>query len=109
VRHATTKSQYNPHFPYSLQFDVNTDGDVPELPRDAYWKRGSGGHCFYVVPSLDLVVWKLGGRDDQYSQSNTGFAPILSTNKSRDGWKATVGDAEAAEETLRLVIEAIVK
>jgi CubicO group peptidase (beta-lactamase class C family) len=109
VRHATTKSPYNIHFPYSLQFDVNTDGDVPQLPRDAYWKRGSGGHCFYVVPSLDLVVWKLGGRDDQYSQGNTGFPSVPTSNPSRDGWKATVGDAEAAEETLRLVIEAIQK
>ena len=36
-------------------------------------KTGSGGHCIYVVPSLDLVVWKLGGRDGQYSEGDTGI------------------------------------
>ena len=71
VRQASRASSYNPHFPYSLQFNVNTNGEQDELPRDAFWKTGSGGHCFYVVPSLDLVVWKLGGRDGQYSRNNT--------------------------------------
>lgn len=65
-------SLYNPHFPYSLQFDVNADGHVPGVPRDAYWKTGSGGHCLYIVPSMKLVVWKLGGRDEQYGVPGTG-------------------------------------
>jgi CubicO group peptidase (beta-lactamase class C family) len=63
-------------FAYSLQFNVNTGGGIPELPRDAFWKLGSGGHALYVVPSLDLVVWKLGGRDDQDSPANTRMEPI---------------------------------
>lgn len=71
IQHASKKSPYNPHFPYSLQFDVNSGGDQEKLPLDAFWKTGSGGHCFYIVPSLDLVVWKLGGRDNQYSSKNT--------------------------------------
>ena len=66
VRHASRRSPYNPHYPYSLQFNVNTGGEVPELPHDAFWKLGSGGHALYIAPSLDLVVWKLGGRDNQY-------------------------------------------
>jgi CubicO group peptidase (beta-lactamase class C family) len=70
---ATAASPYNPHYPYSLQFNVNTNGEEKDLPRDAFWKTGSGGHCLYVVPSLDLVVWKLGGRDDQFSTANTGI------------------------------------
>ena len=74
VRAATTASPYNSHYPYSLQFNVNTRGEVKELPEDAYWKVGSGGHCFYVVPSLDLIVWKMGGRDGQYSSNDTGLA-----------------------------------
>jgi CubicO group peptidase (beta-lactamase class C family) len=73
VRHCARQSPYNPHSAYSLQFDVNTDGRIPELPRDAFWKTGSGGHALYVVPSLDLVVWKLGGRDGQYSPGDSGF------------------------------------
>jgi len=39
VGHCGRKSPFNPHFPYSLQFTVNTDGDAPELPRDAFGSR----------------------------------------------------------------------
>ncbi len=75
IQKATKISPYNPHnSPYSLQFKVNSDGNIPELPRDSYSYGGSGGHCFYVVPSLDLIVWKLGGRDEQYSFANTGLS-----------------------------------
>ena len=63
IYHASKASPYNPHFPYSLQFNVNSDGSIEALPLDAYWKSGSGGHCLYIIPSLDMVVWKLGGRD----------------------------------------------
>ena len=74
IQNATKTSPYNPHYPYySLQFKVNSDGYIPELPRDSYSWGGSGGYCFWVVPSLDLIVWKLGGRDDQYSFANTGL------------------------------------
>lgn len=62
------KSVYNPHYPYSLCFNVNTDGDVREYPRSTFWKAGSGGHIIFIVPSHDLVVWKLAGRDDQYDE-----------------------------------------
>ncbi len=110
VRHAARRSPYNPHYPYSLQFSVNTDGDIRELPRDAFWKSGSGGHAVYVVPSLDLVVWKLGGRDDQYSPSNTGMAPHPEAARSaerREGWKQTVDNETALGRTLQLVIAAV--
>jgi CubicO group peptidase (beta-lactamase class C family) len=66
VLHCRRRSPYNPHFPYSLQFDVDTQ---------AFWKHGSGGHTLGIVPSLRLVVWKLGGRDGQYSPADTGLAP----------------------------------
>jgi CubicO group peptidase (beta-lactamase class C family) len=73
IETASKASPYNPHFPYSLQFNVNTNSEHPGLPADAFWKSGSGGHCLYVVPSLDLIVWKLGGRDGQYSRNETGL------------------------------------
>src|SRR3546814_12381799 len=72
VRHASRESRYNPHFPYSLQFRVNSDGTVTGIPRAAYWKAGSGGHCLYVVTSLAMVVWKFGGRNGQYFRSKRG-------------------------------------
>jgi CubicO group peptidase (beta-lactamase class C family) len=110
IRHSARRSPYNPHFPYSLQFNVNTDGEIPELPRDAFWKAGSGGHALYIVPSLDLVVWKLGGRDDQYSPANTGMTPdpaSVMSAEPREGWKQTVDNETALRKTLQLVVAAV--
>ncbi len=110
VKHCGRKSPYNPHYPYSLQFKVNTDGFVPEFPRDAFWKGGSGGHVLYIVPSLDLVVWKLGGRDGQYSEGDTGL-PVhpeaARQAQTRKGWKASIDKEAASTLTLEKVIAAI--
>lgn len=100
-------SPYNPHFPYSLQFTVNGRGDHSELPTDAYWKAGSGGHALYVVPSQNLVVWKLGGRDDQYGEHNTGLAILpeaIEAEESRDDWQKLAEDGPALLKTLALVV-----
>lgn len=101
VRHCARPSRFNPHAPVSLAFDVNGDGHAAGLPRDAFWKKGSGGHCFYVVPSLDLVVWKLGGRDEQYGPGGA--------HPSRAAWKPSVSDGDAALRTLELAIAAVAK
>jgi CubicO group peptidase (beta-lactamase class C family) len=111
VRHCGRTSPYNPHFPYSLQFNVNTDGQVPEYPRDAFWKSGSGGHMLYVVPSLDLVVWKLAGRDGQYQERDTGvpLAPEIARGAaSRRDWKPTLAEREGQRQVLQKVIAAVV-
>lgn len=104
VRHCSRRSPYNRHFPYSLQFEVS-GGDR------GFWKSGSGGHCLYVVPAADLVVFKLGGRDEQYDSRNTGLpAPEGFTyDGSREGWKAeAAADAStAAGKTLELVLRAV--
>ena len=74
------------------------------------YTAGAGADALYVVPSLDLVVCKLGGRDDQYSPANTGIEPHLDATRTasdRDGWKQTVAAETAARRTLQLVIEAV--
>jgi CubicO group peptidase (beta-lactamase class C family) len=112
VRRSTRQSPDNPHYPYSLQFNVNPNGDIPELPLDAFWKGGSGGHAIYIVPSLDLVVWKLGGRDGQFSPDNTGLPPSPAAQEqvaARGGWKETVDSESALRTTLRMVVESMVK
>jgi CubicO group peptidase (beta-lactamase class C family) len=81
-------SPYNPHFPYSLMFEVNQDGHVAKAPKDAYWKSGAGGFAIYVVPSLDLVIYKLGGSDGAYAGSLTGLSQPKETDTSRADWKA---------------------
>lgn len=63
--------KYNPHFAFSLQFEHNHAGQIAGAPRDAYYKTGAGGFCLYVVPSLDLVIYKLGGKDGQWSPDLT--------------------------------------
>jgi CubicO group peptidase (beta-lactamase class C family) len=110
IEKATKASPYNPHYPYSLQFNVNTNGERRNIPRDAFWKTGSGGHCIYVVPSLDLVVWKLGGRNDQYSLSNTGI-PEPGTNKNVFGPTEKISatlDGNEYAKVLEMIINAIV-
>jgi CubicO group peptidase (beta-lactamase class C family) len=97
-------SPYNPHFPYSLQFDVNGHGQLTGVPHDAFWKSGSGGHALYIIPSMNLVIWKLGGRDEQYSRSNTGL-PEPPYDGSREGWTPGSVQDDAVEKTLRMVVE----
>jgi CubicO group peptidase (beta-lactamase class C family) len=86
VRMCSRRSPFNPHSPYSLQFDVSDR---------AFWKHGSGGHCIYVVPARELVIWKLGGRDDQYGfERGEPFTPAVEPQL-------------AAARTLELVLEAV--
>ena len=110
IRHASRRSRFNPHYPYSLQFTVNTDGHFPDLPKDAFWKAGSGGHALYMVPSRKLVVWKLGGRDSQYSPSNTGLPATRASAQqiaARGDWRPSVDADAALSKTLKLVIESL--
>ena len=77
---------YNPHTPFSLQFEHNADGHILGVPRDAFFKTGAGGFCLYIVPSLDLVIYKLGGKDNQYDPALTGL-PQPDPKHDRDNWQ----------------------
>jgi CubicO group peptidase (beta-lactamase class C family) len=79
-------SPHNPHCPYTLMFEQNSDGHVAGAPRDAYWKSGAGGFALLVVPSLDLVIYKLGGHNGQYDPALTGL-PQPEPSHERDDWK----------------------
>ena len=87
-----TWSPYNPHTPFSLQFEHNADGHVAGAPKDAFWKSGAGGFCLYIVPSLDLVVYKLGGKDGQYDPSLT-LIPQPEQKHDRDNWQPIPNNA----------------
>src|SRR6202030_1760074 len=80
-------SQYNAHAPMSFMFEVNADGHVAGAPRDAFFKSGAGGFGIYVVPSLDLVIYKLGGDNGQYDPALTGLPQSFKYDGSRDKWK----------------------
>lgn len=85
-------SPYNPHTPFSLQWEHNADGHVAGAPRDAMWKSGAGGFCLYVVPSMDLVIYKLGGSTGQYDPTFTTI-PQPTPNTHRDDWKPIPANA----------------
>jgi CubicO group peptidase (beta-lactamase class C family) len=104
VRQCGRATRFNVHYPYSFQFTVNTDGHVRGAPRDAFWKTGSGGHCLYVAPSLDLVAWKLEGRDEQYREMAWEG---LRYDGSREGWKPAVKVEGSEERVLELLVEAV--
>ncbi len=97
---------YNPHFTHSFNFNFNEDGHLSGVPKDAYWKGGAGGYAIYVVPSLDMVIYKMGGNEGQYDPALTRLPVRYKYDGSRDGWKATpVGDSTG--KTLQMVIEAL--
>lgn len=80
-------SPYNPHSPFTLQFEQNSDGHVAGAPRDAFYKSGAGGFGIFIVPSLDLVIYKLGGNDGQYDPALTGLPQDFKYDGSRTDWK----------------------
>jgi hypothetical protein len=86
-------SPYNPHSPYSLQFEVNEDGHVDGAPRDAYFKSGGPGYCLYVVPSLDMVIYKMSSRTAPNASQGSydlGFAETQEPfvyDGSREDWE----------------------
>jgi hypothetical protein len=82
---------------------------VADVPRDAFWKGGSGGYAIYIVPSLDLVVYKMGGTEGQYDPALTRLPVKYTYDNSRTGWKPgdpkVIGDSTG--KTLQMVIAAI--
>jgi len=111
-------SPYNPHSPMSLMFEVNADGHVFGAPRDAYFKSGAGGSAIYVVPSLDLVLYKMAGNDAQFNPELTGLPLGYEPDHSRDEWKplphdqfhdGPVGGDDGVRRLLEMVVAAVVR
>jgi CubicO group peptidase (beta-lactamase class C family) len=101
--------KYNPHYNHSFNFNVNENGNVSGVPRDAYWKGGAGGYAIYVVPSLDMVIYKMGGNEGQYDPKLTRLPVKYSYDDSRANWKPgdpkVVGDSTG--KTLQMVVSAV--
>ncbi len=109
-------SPFNPHTPFSLQFEHNADAHVAGAPRDAFWKSGAGGFGLMVVPSLDLVIYKLGGNNGQYDPTLTDVPQPKEVGTSRDGWKplprtpfheGSLGGDDGLRRVLELVVAAV--
>ncbi len=102
-------SPYNPHAPYSLMFEVNADGHVIAAPRDAYWKTGAGAFSLYVIPSLDMVIYKMGGNDGQYKEELTRIPQTFKYDGSRDKWQPIQGGpfVEGSSGAINRVLELV--
>ena len=109
-------SPYNPHTPFSLQFEHNADGHVAGAPRDAFYKSGAGGFGIFVVPSLDLVIYKLGGNNGQYDPTLTGLPQPAEVDHSRDNWtpiprtpfnEGSLGGDDGLRRVLEMVAAAV--
>ena len=114
-------SSFNPHSPFSLQFEVNADKHVAGAPRDAFFKSGAGGFGLYIVPSLDMVIYKMsslgGGGQDTYDPAATGLPMLYRYDGSRDNWKPhpfnqfvdgpIEGDA-GVRRTLEMVVASVI-
>lgn len=115
---ARKPSPFNPHAPFSFQFEVNQDGHVAGAPQDTFFKSGAGGHCVYAVPSLDLAVYKMSSLGDTGPDTyDLGFSRKKAQgDSSRDNWKPHTpdqfhdgpieGDA-GTRRTLEMVVAAI--
>jgi CubicO group peptidase (beta-lactamase class C family) len=106
-------SPYQKHAPFSLMFEVNADGHVAGAPRDAFFKSGGGGYGVVVIPSLDLVIYKMAGSDQQYNPALTGITQNYKYDGSRDNWKSAARSQFSdgpigTDDGLRRVIEMVV-
>jgi CubicO group peptidase (beta-lactamase class C family) len=109
-------SPYQKHAPFSLMFEVNADGHVAGAPRDAFFKSGAGGFGLCVIPSLDLVIYKMAGDDPQYDSARTGIEQNYPYDGSRDHWKpgaksqfsdGTIGTDDGLRRTIEMVCAAV--
>jgi len=110
-------SPYNPHSPYTLMFENNSDGHVAGAPRDAFYKSGAGGFGLFIVPSLGLVIYKMGGNNGQYDPALTGLPQPFDYDGSRDKWtpiprtpfhEGSMGGDDGLRRVLEMVSAAVI-
>ncbi len=111
-------TKWNAHAPMSLMFENNADGHVAGAPRDAFFKSGGGGFGVIVVPSLDMVIYKMAGDDAQYNAERTGLKQDYPYDGSRNGWKPAVrsqfsdgpiGTDDSVRRVLEMVAAAVIE
>lgn len=109
-------SVYQKHAPFSLMFEINADGHVAGAPKDTYFKSGGGGYGVVVIPSLDMVIYKMAGSDSQYGSELTGLPQNYPYDGSRDHWKpqarsqfsdGPIGTDDGLRRTIEMVVAAV--
>ena len=99
-------------------FEQNADGHVFGAPRDAYFKSGSGGSAIYVIPSLDMVIYKMAASNAQLNPELTGLPLGYTPDTSRDSWTplphdqfhdGPAGGDDSVRRLLEMVAAAVVE
>jgi hypothetical protein len=71
-----------------------------------------------IVPSLDLVIYKMAGNDSQYDPALTGIAQNYPYDGSRDNWKPAarsqfsdgpIGVDDGLRRVLEMVSAAVIR
>ena len=63
-----------------------------------FWKSGAGGFALIIVPSLDLVIYKMGGNNGQYEPTLTDVPqPLL--REFREGREGGEGSNKNSSST----------
>ena len=111
-------SPYQKHAPFSLMFEVNADGHLAGATADTFFKSGGGGFGVIVIPSLDMVIYKMAGNDAQYDPAVTGLAQSYKYDGSRDNWKPStrsqfsdgpIGVDDGVRRVIEMVSAAVIK
>ena len=111
-------TKWNRHAPMSLMWENNHDGHLAGAPKDAFFKSGGGGFGVIVIPSLDMVVYKMSGDDSQYDPGRTGLKQNYPHDGSRDKWKPAarsqfndgpIGTDDGVRRVIEMVAAAVVE
>jgi CubicO group peptidase (beta-lactamase class C family) len=66
---------------YGAQFWLNAGGKYKDAPRDMFYCSGFQGQKVFIIPSLDLVIVRMGLADDLEFNFNTFLKEIVSSIK----------------------------
>jgi CubicO group peptidase (beta-lactamase class C family) len=66
---------------YGAQFWLNAGGRFPDVPRDMYYCSGYQGQMVAIIPSLDLVIVRMGLKEDPAFDFNGFLKGIIESLK----------------------------
>ena len=58
---------------YGAQFWLNAGGKFPDVPRDMFYCNGYQGQMVAIIPSLDMVIVRMGLKEDAQGFDFNGF------------------------------------
>ncbi|TRX37924.1 serine hydrolase [Flavobacterium sp. ZT3R18] len=81
VKYVSTPTNTS-HGRYGAQFWLNAGGHFPDVPRDMYYCNGFQGQMVAIIPSVDLVIVRMGLKEEPEFDFNGFLSGIVgSVNK----------------------------